>query len=225
MPGAGRSFHMKRGRTYRGKRRYRRKLATVATVKRMINSNEERKFVDTLTVSTSLQPSTTAGTITYISGTTEGDGEDNRDGRECRLHTIQMRGTVLDDPTSTKDTLYRVVIVRKNGATGGTLPAVDDIFDSALDVSTMPLVTAKPEYKIIYDKTMRGVKNSTIGHRWQKSLQYYKKWKTARVLNYIGAGSTIAAAGKGHFFLITLSNQGAADAPTINVNVRLSFTG
>lgn len=227
MPGAGRSFHMVRGRMYRGKRRYRKKLATVATVKKMINSNEERKFVDTLTVSTTLEPDSTGGTITYISGISEGDGQENREGRECRLRSLEIKGSIKDTGSAGTDVITRMVIVRKLGDANGAAPTISDIYDSATDYRTLPAVVYKGEYQVLMDKVITHPRFGVAATSANRTsmVNFYKSWKKARKLTYLGAGSTIVTAGRGHYFLICWSNQPATDNPQVNLNIRLSFTG
>jgi len=158
------------------------KVATVATVKRMINGNIEMKKLGT-SASNTLG---VAPVFVNIAAIGQGDDVSGRDGNKVKLESFNVKGYFTVDPDNTVGDVARVMLIKDSENTG-TAPTETDIFGGAsrmiagypVDIAS----SAQQRFKVIFDKLYSFDTSQNL--RWinlSKKLGY--------PLEFTGAAST-----------------------------------
>ena len=199
------------------------RIARIA--KKVTLSTEEPRYADVSISGTT--PIAGTSLITLLSGIAQGDDFNERDGDQIHLNSIQIKGYIQDTATATSsvDTIVRIILVRQLGDCEGAAPAMTDIL-TADAVENLRNFFLRGEYKVYYDKVhvIRASDDyvtDLVEH--VRTIKYYKRFKRPKKLTYKGAASGIATCRRGHFFLITMTNQANTYQPTWDLKARLIF--
>lgn len=198
-------------------RRRRPKLATVAAVKKMINRSEEKHSIDVEIDDNT--PASGTGVVTLLTGVAEGDGVEGRTGSEIRLRSIHVLGTITGLTSVSAAKTCRLVLVRWNDQTDGALPTIGDIWNTD-SVNALRNRDIQRSYQVVWDKTFVLPPTEIANASHKRRVDVFKRWKAARRVDYTGAGATIAATGKGHYFLVRIVDGTANWA----LNCRMTWT-
>ncbi len=208
-------------------RRIRRRYTTGLTskVKSIVNGMAESKFVDwPVNISTPVQGTSV---IHFMSGTSEGDSQVQREGEKIFLTSINLLGSVHSDPDQNAigDTLCRLILFRANTNVNGVIPTVAELLETD-DVDSLKNHEIKGDFSVFMDK--RFVIHNTLATvsataSCKYNLRYYKRFKSPKMITYEGAGAVIANAEKGHWFLVMMTDAQANKTPAWSLNIRLRF--
>lgn len=198
------------------------KLATVNMVKKMIQKDNERKWVD-ININDST-PTLGTGVVSYLNPIAIGDAvEADREGNQIKLHSIHIKGRIITNSTAVRSGVTcKLAIIRWNDQTNGALPSITNIWDTD-DVTSHRYWNNQRSYKIVWEKTfvMRPVE--TAGAGGYLFIEKYKTWKTPRVVTYAGDTAGIADSGKGSYYLVRICDAGS-NQPTWDMSVRCTYT-
>ncbi len=209
-------------RPHRIRRRYRAGLTS--KVKSIVNGMAEAKFVDwPVNITT---PILGTSIIHFMTGTSEGDSQVQREGEKIYLTSINLIGRVTSDPDMNiaGDTGCRLILFRANTNVNGVLPAVTDILESD-DTVSLKNHEIKGDFSVYMDKRfiIRSPLVTNANATASYNLSYYKRFKSPKMITYDGAGAVIANAEKGHWFLLMMSDCVQNQSPTWTINIRLRF--
>ncbi len=190
------------------------------SVRKIINYAKEKKFVDVVTaVST---PIVGTSVIFPISLCDQGDTVFTRDGNEFIISGIQMRAVVANDADITQDCIIRLVIFRANKNVIGVLPTVGELLIGD-GHNALRETDSMSDFSFVYDVRKRIPVSTTAGDLHNTVFQWSKSYKSLRKTTFNGAGATIAAAEKNHYFLMLMTNQTTTFQPTWAVDTRCIF--
>lgn len=198
----------KRRKLYK-KRKGGRKLATIAKVKRLINSNAEHKYFD---FEFNAQTVDFSGAAYSISDVTQGDGDTMRDGDKLLPTSLSVRYAFqAGDATNA----FRFLIIRWK-CSASTL-SIGNIFQT-LGTTRAPYEPLIHDQRNQFDVLMDRLINLDTYH---PQVIINKRLKLAKkMINYSAAGTT----GSNKLFVVVVSDSGAAAHPTLNGWTRLNFT-
>jgi len=148
---------------------------------RSVGLRPEKKFFDTalsFSFDTTMEASTSAATgdIVLIP---QGDTESTRDGRECVIKSVQIRGTIIFAPgagTVAQATgyLYLVLDTQANGAN----PAITDIFTAAAANNNMLNLANSGRFRVLKKWTINLKSSAGVSTAFAPvsiPLEYYKR--------------------------------------------------
>jgi len=114
----------------------------------------EKKYVDTPINVSGLNSLT--GALGLINGIAQGDGADQRDGRQVTIRSIQIRGYFATDLTNNAGKgaagMVRMVVVLDKQSNSAA-PTISDVF-VGFDSSTLTNLNNRMRFKILADETM-----------------------------------------------------------------------
>jgi len=200
----------------------------------------ENKFYDTGINSTTV-PQTTAGAemdpaanVSCLNAIAQGDGESNRDGRQCKLTSIQVkgyvaRGTSSDGADVAISPLVRVLIVWDKQTNGVQLNSEDVLQDAAFDdVNSLRNAQYMRRFQVLYDQTFElgpltaGTDGAnTISQAGPtKRFDFYKKINIP--VNFTGTTADIANITDNSIHVMAIASGGSC---TIGYQARVRFVG
>lgn len=199
---------------------------------RRIGLKPEKKFFDTaitFSFDTTMEASSTAATggILLIP---QGDTQSTRDGRQCVIKSVQVRGTLLFNPGagavgSTYAFMYMILDTQANGA----YPAITDIFTSNMAELNMLNLNNSGRFRILKKWVMKFESKAGVTTAWEpvvRQIEHFEKMNllvdysgTAGAITEIRSNNIIFAFGSDG------STTGADDLVTLNGNVRVRFGG
>lgn len=195
-----------------------------AKVQRIISQADESKYIDT-ELNSDQTPVGGTGVVTPLTLSVQGSSDDNRNGDEIKLTSVEMKYHIEGDPTgSTYDTLARIMIVRAKKNIQGVLPTILEILktDSVTSLRATTGGADMSDFKVYYDKlhviprTLTNVLPQTVIGKFYKSLGGLKCTYNASALN-------ITTCETGHLFLVRITNQVINESPFWSVDVRVRF--
>ncbi len=190
------------------------------SVRKIINYAKEKKFIDVVTASS--VPILATSLIIPISLCDQGDTVFLRDGNEFIVSGIQMRAVVANDADITQDCIIRCVIFRANKNVIGVLPTVGELLIGD-GHNALRETDSMSDFSFIYDVRKRIPVSTTTGDLHNTVFQWSKSYKSLKKTTFNGAGATIAAAEKNHYFLLLMTNQTTTFQPTWSVDTRIIF--
>lgn len=192
-------------------------------VKRIISSADESKFKDTNIVDS--VPIAGTGTVELLTGIAQGDGENQRDGLQVKLTSIEMKYLVTSNAiASTNDTVVRILIVRTKNNQFGALLALASVLKTdsvtslraASDGSDMQQIKVYMDRTFVIPRTLTDVLPQSVYGQFYKSLGGLK-------CSYDGTGAITADTTQGHLYLLRLTNRAAGVQPGWEVQIRTRF--
>ncbi len=182
--------------------------------------NVEMKPIDTIAQVTA----TNSGSITYLSGVTQGDDYVHREGNSIRIVKFELLGTVFRDSSAgaTQNDSVRILVIRDLQNGGGT-PTVSEILEYT-GTATSPYSPMKMlagvhysnRFTVVYDELL------ILDNAHCDRLVRFETSHSCHVM-YRGTGSTTASAAAGAYFLVALSNASSTQ-PTFDFVSRITYT-
>lgn len=215
----------------RYKRRTKNLVRRVRRVERITKTAIESKFVDHLATSaaivdawTILYPSE-AGGRQWFNSMIQNPGNSERIGRKVAMSSFQMKAYIKHPYTAVDGDIpncIRVLLVMDrfpNGVDVNTLVATDVMLAAAYGVqNAFPNVLNKKRFKILRDWCW-----PMNGHVARKVIEYYKRFKTPKVINFAGATqSSTDLLTNGLFMMIGCDINGTVDAAAF-VTTRMRY--
>lgn len=197
-------------------------------VNRTIDRKGEKKIVDLLVVNTAASP---AGSMYYLSTIAEGDALNQRTGNQIKPIRLDFIVDLYDSTAGDEDGLRMIIFQYASSASAGVVDVptfVDILQDEAIGGTantnlSHPNYRNKNNYRILYDKYIELVGNSTVlGLNNSKTHVSYKgSVKKLSTIRFNGTGGTSASSGKGALFALFVSNNGHI---FVNASFRLYYS-
>lgn len=188
------------------------KIGVLQQQVRRLRRSDEIKFHDFASGITT----SAAGTITYLSGITEGPGSAERIGQKIAPNKLTVRDGVI---WPTVQAWYRLIIFQDNLTTGAA-PAVTDVLATAAwNASYNHANETNKRFRILSDKILQGVPatNTAIQSRVVRRVRLNQ-------VKYIGATNAQASASVGALYALRITSAGATQ-PTSDLRMELQFRG
>jgi len=185
---------------------------------------QELKYLDTANATYACD---TTGSVTALNLMAVGDDNNTRDGRQVTIKSIQGRGILRPQDTTTTFTLARVILVWDNAVNSGTIATIAQILTAASSKS-FPLIDNAQRFTILYDRTyaLGGVSDvatqTFAGSPTVQEFSVYKKMNS--VVQYSGTTAAIGSIQNGGLLLVTIGDQGATNAADLSAAFRIRFT-
>lgn len=199
----------------RKKKYVKRKVATVKTVKRMINKNQEKKFYDLVIDDTT----SSSGSILSLTDIAQGDTDFTRDGDQLNVKYWNFRYQMTGADNTN---CYRIIIFRWNVPTTYRVPVVTDILNIAgLPVTAIPNAQyvfdnkRQKQFSVLYDKIV-GVAAAGPGIITKATKSYLN----GLPISYSSSGTD----GEGKLFMLLISDSSAAAHPRLSGVFRTIYT-
>ena len=190
-----------------------------ASVRRRLR---ERKTVDVDPADYNI---TSTGSVTLLNGIATGTDFTNRIGRKIVMRSLNIRGFVYPEDTTTNTCTVRMIWVYDQ-QTNAAQPAVTDILKSADPTSQLNLDN-RDRFKVLVDKEFINGKIDTTATQaiaispavWKFKKYKYLKHETL----YNGVGATVGSIATGAIWMVLISNQAAGVAATTRLSTRIRF--
>jgi len=208
---------LKRAKAYQSKR------AVKGSIKARVRSKDELKYVD---VAAANYVGDTTGSVTLLNGVAIGDDNNNREGRQINIKSVQVRGSCAQIDTSTFSTVVRMLLVWDN-ATNGTAPTIAQILTAATSAS-FPLVNNSHRFTILADQqfALGGISTTATqtyaGSPMILPVNIYKRLD--EITQYSGTDATSASVQNGGLYMVTIGDNAAGAGAQFNVATRVRFT-
>jgi len=189
---------------------------------------KELKYVDTdLTAGTSVYDTT--GLATCVNMLAIGDDNTTRDGRQCTIKSVQIKGSVRYVDGSVESTRCRTMLIWDNANNSASTTSAQ-LIGAALTATTsysFPTVDNAQRFTILWDNALSlGQFNNTATISSDGGahaiVDYYKKLNL--VTQYSGTSAAIGSIQNGSPWFVTLGDRAAAAAFQFNGNIRVRFT-
>lgn len=184
-------------------------LDTALFVKGLVNA--EFKNVDTNSFVTAVA----GGSVILLNGTTQGDGQTNREGSSFKMTSLYLRYSTTANATASYNT-YRVMLVMDRQS-NGVAPGVTDILATNTMDSPRNLDYVK-RFKVLYDQ----VNNVGLNAKPQDFYSFKLKLQTHVQCFQSSNTGTVSDITTNGLFLVILSDQ-ATNGPSVNYYHRLRF--
>lgn len=179
-------------------------------LKTMINA--EKKFVD-LTFNNN--PDATNGTVNFVNDVPVGDGPEARDGMQCRIKSLSVKG-VVQLHASASQTYVRILAVQWYGNVNVVTPVLADVL-SDVNVNGHYSKTHAGLYKILKDFVIIVDDNRPLKtFRFFIPMNCITRWTESDT-----SGDENACTKNGLFFM-ALSSE-ATNTPAVNIISRIMF--
>jgi len=184
----------------------------------------ELKYLDTANASYACD---TTGSVTCLNLIPVGDDNNTRDGRQITIKSVQGRGIVRPQDNTTTFTLARVMLVWDNAVNSGTIATIANIL-TASSSKSFPLIDNAQRFTVLYDSTfaLGGISDvatqTFAGSPTVQEFSVYKKMNS--VVQYSGTTAAIGSIQNGGLLLVTIGDQGAANAADLSAAFRIRFT-
>lgn len=164
----------------------------------------------------------TAGTFYLLNGTTQGDGINQREGRQIYVQSVQCNFRAeWNSAAATSPATYRVILFMDKQSNGAA-PAVGDLLDTstALACDALRNLNNRKRFKILLDRryamSPTGASNSAIVDSF-----YLKKFITTQY--NAGTAGTVADISSNSIYLLATSDE-AVNGPNNSGHIRVRFT-
>ncbi len=210
----------------RARRRKKRSTTFSSRVKRVMDSQIEKKFIGTAFAADS---GAIAGTsvVYYLSGTQQGDDVTERLGNEIRISKVRIEGSVSSDATAVADTQYRMVLLKAITNIEGVMPTVLELFDTDSPDSLRNLIGLRNrDFSILWDNKfiIREYRPPVAGRISRKNINYVHTFANGGLkVTFDAQTAGVADAEKNHLFLILMTNQANTFQPSFNGTIRITF--
>ena len=184
-------------------RRVSNNIYSVATsaAKTTVNRMAEKRYI----INNALLNPSYNGSLVQFTPIPQGDTDSQRQGDQVRLTSVQLRAYVR--LTAESSYVFRCIIFRWNEHTSVSVPTVGTVLD-IVGSANSPISTYVQDnvrqklFKILYDKTI------TIDNTGPSTKKFQMKRRLGTPLSF-QAGTTD---GRGHIYMLTISNQPPAVA-------------
>jgi len=174
--------------------------------------NAETKTID-VTVSGNV---TSTATCAWLSGTAQGDGQDDRDGSSLKIKKMIVRYRAAAAAAGSPAAALRVVLF-VDTASDGALPSPAAVLDSGM-AGHPNVATSFGRYQILYDK-VHGLNPNGLAS--QSEVIDLSQVRDMHVVQ-LGSSNSVANARAAHVFVLTQSTE-ATNTPSILLTSRMLF--
>lgn len=207
MPYRRRSYRKRRFSRRGGYRKLSKRISAVYRAVR-----PELKHVDNFNSSAV----STSATINYITNIAQGDDDNSRDGSEIKVRGFVVKwGCFAGDATN----VCRIMIIRDANSLG-VVPSESEIFETTANPYSPINSNYQKRFHVLFDKVV-GValagKDAITGNT-------YVTVRNRMVTEYINTTASQNGAGVNAYYLVRISDSGAATHPTISVYTRTIYT-
>jgi hypothetical protein len=177
--------------------------------------NAEHKRIDVTDSGTLSTGSGTLGPV-LLSGASQGDTAQTRDGNKIRLKGLDFIMRVNASNSAVKDTFGRLIIFKVHQPQG-SLPSTTDIVETANDPETLTAWDTRGTFKILHDQFLhcRAVAKKTAFTRVDLKLDMHQIFS--------GSGSTVTAIETGAICFLYLYNTDVSNASEYEYQSRIVF--
>lgn len=168
-----------------------------------------------LDVSNSLGAATNASW--HLTGLSQDDTSSGRTGNSLLLRNIYIRGKIEINTAVTGNTRVLLALVKDKQQISDTIPAVADVFSSPTSPETMLSLNNSGRFKVLWRKTY--VMSPATGGR--NAIEVSKYWKLYDHVRYNGPNT--ADIQKNGYYLMVISSEIAANAPTVSITSRIGY--
>jgi len=190
----------------------------------------EKKFKDTalsFNFDSTSETASTAGTG-QLDLIAQGDTENTRDGRQCTIKSVQIKGTVLLAPlASASAAVVTTMMLIQDTQTNGTQATFSDIFTSTASNLALVNLSNSSRFRILKKWThtfnpasgVSGAYNDSV-----RNIDYFKKCNIP--LEFSSTTGAITELKSNHIFLAYgAAGSGSDDTVAFAGSARLRFTG
>jgi len=167
--------------------------------------NVEYKRAD---ISSSLNPGT-AGAILDITQIAQGDGDQNRDGLQCKVVSVRTRWQLTQHASATQ-TFVRMMWFIDNEQDGAA-PTPSEVLED-VDTSGLPNYVNRKRFSILKDVTYSLGDQTIADGKWYRKLNMIANWET----------TTAASHRNNALYFLYCSNE-ASNTPTLVIRHRTRF--
>lgn len=207
---------------FRRKKRYGLNKKQKLQVRKIVESDAERKRIDT---TLSAQPYGGNAVFQLLNGCATGDGSTTREGMLIKMQTVQYRlfyeGLGAGD---TEDTHLRVILLLQKAVKGEAPDDVTDFLENDNLRSLTDWLECRQNFQILSDKTYTIKKHDTVGHVEKAFFKKYRKFPFGIKTHYDGSLATVASMEKNALWLVYMSDLATEDKGTFSGYARVSFT-
>lgn len=183
----------------------------------------ELKFVD---LASATYACDTTGSVTALNLIAVGDDNTTRDGRQVTIKSVQIRGILQPQDSTTTTNKARIILVWDNAVNSGAIATIAEIF-TASTANSFPLVNNQNRFTILWDQSFAcGAIDSTATQALAFSpavhnVDYYRK--LGSVTQYSGTTAAIGSIQNGGLLMVTLGTQAAAAGTNFIAATRVRF--
>lgn len=192
--------------------------ASVFAARRPMRSvaKAEVKNIDTVPATGTF--ATATGTLTFLNGTTQGAAATNRLGRQFKMVSLLVRGTIQMAPTTTGSSGFRLIVFYDKQVNGAAPTAAQLLATDSID-GLMNLDNSR-RFKILCDE-----QRDCIGTAGPQALSFniYRKMNLQTECN-TGSTGNVGDIQTGSVYALTYSNANTGvAAATSNLRARIRF--
>lgn len=168
--------------------------------------------------------------FSLLNGTAQGDGVDERQGRQINLKSIQIKGTIQPYHGATvpvKENVKARMVVVLDKQANGVAPTWNAVFKSNTSQS-LPNLDNRYRFSILYDRTfpISYVQNSagqiTASTPRDWNVNFYKKLNMKTT--YKGTDASIASVATNALYLVLVVDDPTISVPECTVARRIRYT-
>ena len=169
----------------------------------------------------------TTGSVSCLNLLAVGDDNNTRDGRQCTIKSVQLKGQVAANSAAVNPQKARVMLVWDNAVNSGTIATIAQIL-TASTANSFPLVDNAQRFTVLWDSNyvlgLRStVATSSVADAVAYDVDYYRKLDN--VTQYSGTTAAIGSIQNGGLLLVTIGSVAAGTAAaTLNIATRVRFT-
>lgn len=185
-----------------------------------------RSDMKTNDVTTAVYAGDTTGSVTLLNGIQTGDDYNTRDGRQVRIHSVQVVGRVFSADNTVSNCLARLLLVWDHQANGAA-PVIANILTSSTSVACRTDAN-RNRFTILADyKWVTGLVQETATQALALSpnvhvVDIYRK--VNRITQYLSTNAAIADISSGSLWMITIGDQAAGAGSTFSLAAQVRFT-
>lgn len=183
----------------------------VKHIKRLINVEIKHFDVNSSTTVS------TAGSVIALSGISQGDTVNNRDGDSVKLMNNVLRFSLTTNASATVDTQVRMILFRGKQENAASY-AVTDILESA-DLLSPKKYAERFRSKILFDRTIQLTEQESTSTNTRRLVKTF----TNKLYGHVQFTAAAATVENGGLYLLVISNQGV-NTPTFAYYNRLTYT-
>ncbi len=158
----------------------------------------------------------------HLSGITQGDNNNNRDGLKVTGTSLMMRARMVSHASSTLVDMIRVIILRDKSARGAVM-SMDSGDQSVLIGTTFEALqnpVTRKRFQILMDRQFLLDRDTDTSYRHQKS--FVKRFRFGSTITFEGTGGAIADGDLNQLYIVYKVDS-ATNMPSIVMFSRLNF--
>ncbi len=188
--------------------------------KKNLLAMKESKFIDV--TETNLEPTGASSIVRLLSGVSQGDTDESRDGSDVYFTSLQVKLRMLQDPSQEVGINCKLFLVMKKDVRGSAV-SVTDVFVTD-NVLSMRQVDNSKNYKILWQKNF--AMNAPADTATNKSfiIEHYIKFKSPIRGKWLGTGNAVSDVDRNSLSFILMTDAGTTTvAPFWSYQTRLTF--